>query len=564
VTPTSQFRLLVRTFFDDFVSPRLEDGEEDDRPPMMPYILGMLIGPAAFFCCYELPRYADIRLKLPLFSQQGATIEAKFFLTTFTIVAVGFFMAWRWDSLFVDERDYLILASLPVTSRTIFAAKFTALLLAVGVIVACVNIAPAIAYPAMATVGGVSAPASYLVHTLVTLSAAVFTFAFFLGLQTFLLTVFSYSVARRLAPLVQLVSSAALAFMFLISLDASAVVAQVQRSDLPLLRLLPTYWFVGLYQQLLGRSDSVWHAIAVHAEYALAAAVAICVLLLPLTYVRHMKQVLEAKPGSGGANASLTALARLVTRFITRTPEQRAGSDFVFLTLLRSHRHRLVLAAAVAIALAFSLRGGVLTIAADYGSTNDSEVAALSAPLIISFFVMLGSLWAMTMPTGGRARWIFELAAEGRRAGVVAGARRAFVALSLGVPLLVALPLFYVRFNIAAALLHLATTMLLVALASALARRLIRSIPFVRTEQRFSPPQLSLVFFALWFAFTVYACNMARLELWIAHSRAAAAVFCAVLLAALACALLMRIVYEDPLPDWWRKEEGLMLVEVDP
>ena len=70
-----QFKLLVRTFFDDFVTPVSEEEEEDERTSLLPYVLGALVGPGAFFCFYELPRYADIRIKLAPMSQQGATIE---------------------------------------------------------------------------------------------------------------------------------------------------------------------------------------------------------------------------------------------------------------------------------------------------------------------------------------------------------------------------------------------------------------------------------------------------------------------------------------------------------
>jgi hypothetical protein len=301
--------------------------------------------------------------------------------------------------------------------------------------------------------------------------------------------------------------------------------------------------------------------MALRAQYGLALVVALSAVMLAITYARHMRQVLEAKPGGTSSRAPLAMIARTVSRWITRTPEQQGGCEFVLLTLLRSHKHRLVFASFMALALAFSLQGGVIAVAG-LGRLDNPAIGVLSAPLVLSFFTMLGMLWAMTMPTGGRARWVFEIAAEGRRADVVAGARRAFLAVAIGVPTLAAVPLFFSKFASGRAATYLLTTSLLVGLASCAAARLVRTIPFIRTEQRFRPPQLSLVLFAAWFAFTMYSYFMARLELWVDTSATALAVFSAVVVAVAAYALLKPVEYEDPVPDWWRREEGLLLVEV--
>jgi hypothetical protein len=93
---------------------------------------------------------------------------------------------------------------------------------------------------------------------------------------------------------------------------------------------------------------------------------------------------------------------------------------------------------------------------------------------------------------------------------------------------------------------------------------MIKTIPFIRREQRFRPPQLTLVIFAAWFAFTMYSYFMARLELWAAGSSRAVYLLCGALSAAAAVALRRPVNYEEPAPDWWRKEEGLLLVEVNP
>ena len=129
--------------------------------------------------------------------------------------------------------------------------------------------------------------------------------------------------------------------------------------------------------------------------------------------------------------------------------------------------------------------------------------------------------------------------------------------------MLATVPLYLWRFG-SEATPYLAMTILLICFASAGAARLVKTIPFIRTEQRFAPPQLSLVLFTVWFAFTMYAYAMARLELSLAPSPIATAVFCTLLAAGLVLALWRPVSYEDPTPDWWQREEGLLLAEVKP
>lgn len=57
-----------------------------------------------------------------------------------TMLAVGLFAVLSWDSLFPDRRDVLVLSPLPVRARTIFLAKVAAVLTALGLTVAALNV----------------------------------------------------------------------------------------------------------------------------------------------------------------------------------------------------------------------------------------------------------------------------------------------------------------------------------------------------------------------------------------------------------------------------------------
>ena len=75
------------------------------------------------------------------------TWTAEHFLISTTMLAVGLFAVLSWDSLFPDGRDVLVLAPLPVVSRSIFAAKLAAVATALGVTVVSLNIFPGLAAP---------------------------------------------------------------------------------------------------------------------------------------------------------------------------------------------------------------------------------------------------------------------------------------------------------------------------------------------------------------------------------------------------------------------------------
>ena len=57
-----------------------------------------------------------------------------------TMLAVGLFAVLSWDSLFPDRRDVLVLSPLPVRAGTIFLAKVAAVLTALGLTVATLNV----------------------------------------------------------------------------------------------------------------------------------------------------------------------------------------------------------------------------------------------------------------------------------------------------------------------------------------------------------------------------------------------------------------------------------------
>src|SRR5262245_9230571 len=68
----------------------------------------------------------------PSDSELVFVMAAQHFLIATTMLVVGLFGVLSWDSTFPDQRDALVLAPLPVTARTMFLAKVTAVAASLG------------------------------------------------------------------------------------------------------------------------------------------------------------------------------------------------------------------------------------------------------------------------------------------------------------------------------------------------------------------------------------------------------------------------------------------------
>src|SRR5689334_21362612 len=119
------------------------------------------------------------------------------------MVVMGLVMTLKWDSLFPDRRDYLILSSLPISIRRMFAAKVCALIAYLLLFAIAVNIGSIFSAPFV-----YSGPAhfwarmfdAFEAHALGVLGASLFTALFFASLQGVLINVLSPAAFRRITP----------------------------------------------------------------------------------------------------------------------------------------------------------------------------------------------------------------------------------------------------------------------------------------------------------------------------------------------------------------------------
>ena len=76
-----------------------------------------------------------------------ASWSMEYFLISTTMLVIGLFAVLSWDSTFPDRRDVLVLAPLPVATRTLFLAKVAAVATALSLTVAILNSFTGLTWP---------------------------------------------------------------------------------------------------------------------------------------------------------------------------------------------------------------------------------------------------------------------------------------------------------------------------------------------------------------------------------------------------------------------------------
>jgi hypothetical protein len=424
--------------------------------------------------------------------RRGSALGPEHTLIATTMLVVSIFSVLAWDSLFPDRRDVLILTPLGVSAITIFAAKGAALLAALGVAVAVFNALPGIAFPLAMT------PPEY------NLLEMVFSTDLYRAFVGYWLTMFlaggfilfavvcSQAVASQLPRTLALGASSllqiavfctAVGVYFLqpsLGSKEQLTLAANQRA----LAWLPSYWFLGLLQQLtgtatgaaapvlIGLAQRAWMAVALAGGGAAAVVLASCAAGL-----RKIAEQPDVVPGRR---------KRLFTVSLGASP-RAAIVQWTARTLLRSRQHRVLVTFYSGIGFAtivLFLETPVVHIMS-HASIADPW-RDLSMPLIGASFVtticwIVGVRAAFVIPIEARANWIFRLALTDGPAEPLAAARLSLLAAGAGPVWLAAAVVFLLLWPTPQALQHLVVLALFGAALAALCLRGFRKIPFTCT-----------------------------------------------------------------------------------
>jgi hypothetical protein len=331
------------------------------------------------------------------------------FLIATTMVVVGLFAVLSWDSAFPDRRDVLVLGPLPVRTQTLFLAKLAAFAASLALPVLALNAFAGFLWSMLFSPAGsgflgvVRAVISYWITVL---AAATFVFGFTLLIQGAASHLLPRQLFLRVSALLQVLTFCLFLTMYVLEPSLESVAARTNPANQHLLACLPTYWFLGLYQQLNGSMDSSFQPLVNRAWIGLAITILGTGVTILLAYFRTLRKIVEQPdilPGSRRGSWS----PRLGNNL------QTAVSLFTLRTLLRSRQHRMVLSFYLGVGFTIMLVFLSPSLAslkiAHVSATEHASVPFLAVSILMMCVAAAAVRVVFALPITLRANWIYRI-----------------------------------------------------------------------------------------------------------------------------------------------------------
>jgi len=439
----------------------------------------------------------------------------EYFFIVLAMTVAGAVAVWRWDSIFPDRRDYMNLAHLPISTRTIFSANLTAVLYLVGLVALDVNAASCVLFPM--TVSYSQGTLLFfvkfgLIHFGAVLFASIFSFLAVFSMLGVLMAVFPPQAFRRISGYVR-----GLIVVYLVTLlcTSFAVTESLRRAPgrAPAwLLLFPSSWIVSLCQQLRGRANPAMTELARFCLPAMVILVGIAFCTYAIGYRRHFVRIAEIADDATITHAPKPWRLRFLERLLLQTPFQRGGFYFVCRTLFRSEAHRLVLTGVGGLALVLAAQA---LMNAFQGAPSKREAAltpdALAIPFILSFLLIVGLRMVFEVPAELRANWIFQLMLDGDRQECAPLARKTILLLVLPCLLLILFPIYVFVAGLQIAVLHAIVVSAWTGLLTNLLLIRFRKIPFTCSLPVFKQHSI-VILISFCFGYLIYAVSTPEFE----------------------------------------------------
>ncbi len=461
---------LRRLIDDDLISPNA------DRHESLSMICAMLVSLGLFVSVIISTRYLFNPYLTPGMASVSALFD-HFLFTSAAMTATALVTLLAWDGLAVDARDASVLGAMPIRTRTIVAAKFSALVRFAAMFAAALNLAPSVIAPALMVsklpLSFVQLMALILAHALVVTLAAAFGFFAVLAIRGLLQAVLGRTLFTRIAPVVQAVLLVSVASAFLL---LPVVASRVNRTWLePQSRaamMAPPLWFVGLQEVMVGDilanmprptgrrmppriaeadaratrlyagARTLFPGLAVTAAVKLAAVTILAVVLFGWNNRRMV-----APPPAGAMAGWLRRGFGATARLAIRHPETQASFFFTLQALLRSPQHRLTIAVSLAVGLTASVFAVAVGSAARRNAADAMTAGVLAVQPVLVAALLTGFRHAVRVPAELAANWAVQVAWAGDTRRHIAGAKAAGALLFVALPVLVLLPLYALLFT---------------------------------------------------------------------------------------------------------------------
>jgi hypothetical protein len=409
----SQFSHLLRHFIERFFNHETAspDGDAKTRMVQIACATGL---PGLMVAVYLWPVYHPFKGwppgsdgSLPSYWLQ---VSHHFFFVVYSFVAMGIVTVFEWDLFFPDQLDIFVLGPLPVAARRMFLARVAAISVFIAGFLFDTNfLAPCVLPAATDPPNLVRFLAG---HLLAVTFSGLFAAIFILALQGLLLSALGEQLFRRLSLLLQGISIAVLLMLLLLFPVMSGVVPALLQSNSLLVRYLPPFWFLGIYQRVL-EGPAALPIYGTLAQIGIASTLAVTVLAAlsyPIAYTRRVRRLVEGSSSRSTNNRAIRPLTLLLHATVVRPPVRRAVFHFISQTLLRVPRYRIYLVlyggAGLSVVVATVLR---FTVVHGQVHTEVSADGIRVSITVIAFWVIAGMRMAFASNGNQRGSWIFRI-----------------------------------------------------------------------------------------------------------------------------------------------------------
>lgn len=335
------------------------------------------------------------------------TMEHLLIATSMLLVGVIYILAW--ESSFPEHLDLLILGPLPIRLQSVFAAKLSSLLGALGLSLVALNSFTGLVWPflfAPSGHGGMGLLRSFTAYWGTMLIACLFVFSAALAFQGMLSVILPRQMFLRVAVWIQAAAFAGLLAVYILEPSLESPEALLLPANQHLLAVLPSYWFFGLFQQLNGSAFAGTTAFAQRAWIATTVALGAACCVIAIGYLRLLRRIVEQPD-------IRTRSGRLSVYLQSKSGSEAAILFFSALILARSRKHRVLLAFywGVGATLVYAVTHptiSVLRAAALHPTAGPSETYLMASLLLVSLGV--GALRILiALPVTIRAEWVFRM-----------------------------------------------------------------------------------------------------------------------------------------------------------
>lgn len=259
------------------------------------------------------------------------------------------------------------------------------------------------------------APRLLAVYWIVMFAAGSFIYCCVLALQGLLAELLPRRWFLRVSGFLQLGAFTMLVAGYIMLPIAVTPVTILEAQNRGWLFWSPTYWFLGLLQQLNG--SPALAPLAWRAWLGIAVVLALTVVSYVLSYLRTLRRIVE-EPDLAPRRSRFRVLPRF------GRPLSTAIVQFSIGTLMRSRQHRLILAFYWGIALAFGILG-----AKTPEALVQAQIPLVITSILVLCSVIVGMRIVTSMPFELPANWVFKVTP-------VPGGDRALTAVRIAVYLL--------------------------------------------------------------------------------------------------------------------------------